>query len=35
VKLEHHKTGRGKIVLEYYSIEELNSLLEKMKVTIH
>jgi len=35
VKLEHHKTGRGKIVLEYYSVEELNSLLEKMKVTIH
>jgi ParB family chromosome partitioning protein len=35
VKLEHHKTGRGKIVLEYFSVEELNSLLEKMKVTIH
>ena len=24
-----------KIVLEYYSVEELNSLLDKMKVTIH
>lgn len=35
VKLEHQKTGRGKISLEYYSIEELNGILEKMKVSIH
>jgi ParB family chromosome partitioning protein len=35
VKLEHHSTGRGKIILEYFSVEELNSLLDKMKVTIH
>jgi len=35
VKLEHHYTGRGKIILEYFSVEELNSLLDKMKVTIH
>ena len=35
VKLEHQKTGRGKISLEYYSLEELNSLLEKMNVNIH
>ncbi len=35
VKLDHHKSGRGKIILEYFSVEELNSLLEKMKVTIH
>ncbi len=35
VKLDHQKTGRGKITLEYYSLEELNGLLEKMKVAIH
>jgi ParB family chromosome partitioning protein len=35
VKLEHQKTGRGKISLEYYSLEELNGLLEKMNVNIH
>lgn len=35
VMLEHQKTGRGKISLEYYSIEELNGLLEKMNVNIH
>ena len=35
VKLEHHNSGRGKISVEYYSIEELNGLLEKMKVSIH
>lgn len=34
VKLEHQKTGKGRIVLEYFSLEELNSLLEKIKVTI-
>lgn len=35
VKLEHQRTGRGKISLEYYSLEELNGILEKMKVNIH
>lgn len=35
VKLDHQRTGRGKITLEYYSLEELNTLLEKMKVNIH
>lgn len=35
VKLEHQKTGRGKISLEYYSLGELNGLLEKMNVNIH
>lgn len=35
VKLEHQRTGRGKISLAYYSLEELNSLLDKMKVNIH
>lgn len=34
-KLEHHQTGRGKISFEYYSLEELNALLNKMNVTIH
>ena len=35
IKVEHQQTGRGKIILEYYSLEELNSLLDKMKVSIH
>lgn len=35
VKIEHQHTGRGKITLEYYSVEELNGLLEKMNVNIH
>jgi ParB family chromosome partitioning protein len=35
VNLDHKSTGRGKISMEYYSVEELNSLLEKMKVNIH
>lgn len=35
VKLEHHNSGRGRISVEYYSLEELNGLLEKMKVSIH
>ncbi|MEN9371099.1 MAG: hypothetical protein RLZZ390_867 [Bacteroidota bacterium] len=35
VKLDHQKTGRGKISFEYYSLEELNGLLEKMQVDIH
>jgi ParB family chromosome partitioning protein len=32
VKLQHNKKGHGQILLEYYSIEELNALLEKMQV---
>lgn len=35
VKIDHLNTGRGKITLEYYSVEELNGILEKMKVSIH
>lgn len=35
VKIDHQKTGKGKITLEYYSVEELNALLEKMNVQIH
>jgi len=35
VKLQHQKKGHGQIVFEYYSIEELNALLDKMKVTVY
>lgn len=35
INIEHQQTGRGKIVFEYYSLEELNSILDKMKVSIH
>lgn len=34
VKLAHNKKGNGSITLEYYSLEELNALLDKMNVTI-
>jgi ParB family transcriptional regulator, chromosome partitioning protein len=34
VKLHHNKKGHGQILLEYYSIEELNALLEKMQVRV-
>jgi hypothetical protein len=30
----HQQNGKGQIVLEYYSVEELNALLDKMKVSI-
>lgn len=33
-RLLHEKKGRGKIILEYYSVEELNGLLDKMKITV-
>jgi ParB family chromosome partitioning protein len=33
VKLQHQKKGHGQLVFEYYSLEELNALLDKMKVT--
>ncbi len=33
-KLNHNKKGHGSITLEYYSIQELNAILEKMHVTV-
>ncbi len=32
VKLAHNKSGHGSITIEYYSLEELNKLLEQMSV---
>lgn len=34
VKLNHHKKGYGSITMEYYSLEELNSLLDKLEVKV-
>ena len=34
VKMNHHKNGYGSILFEYYSLEELNSLLEKLKINV-
>ncbi len=34
VKLNHNKKGNGSILFEYYSLEELNALLEKMNVKV-
>jgi ParB family chromosome partitioning protein len=34
VKLQHNKKGYGTILFEYYSLEELNALLEKFNVNI-
>ena len=34
VKLNHNKKGYGSIVFEYYSLEELNGLLEKLKINV-
>lgn len=34
VKLTHHSKGYGSIHFEYYSLEELNSLLEKLKINV-
>ena len=34
VKLTHHKKGYGNIVFEYYSLDELNGLLEKLKINV-
>jgi ParB family chromosome partitioning protein len=34
VKLAHNKKGYGSISFEYYSLEELNGLLEKLKITV-
>lgn len=35
VKLAHNKKGHGSITLEYYSIQELNKLLESMGITVN
>jgi ParB family chromosome partitioning protein len=34
VKLTHNKKGNGSILFEYYSLEELNGLLEKMNINV-
>jgi ParB family chromosome partitioning protein len=34
VKLTHNKKGHGTILFEYYSLEEMNSLLEKLKINV-
>ncbi len=34
VKLVYNKKGYGSVLFEYYSIEELNALLEKFKITV-
>lgn len=34
VKLKHSKNGSGQITFDYYSLEELNKLLDQMKVSI-
>lgn len=34
VKLNHQKTGQGSITVEYYSLQELNKILEQMNVVI-
>ena len=34
VKLNHSKKGNGSILFEYYSLEELNNLLEKLNVKV-
>jgi len=34
VKLTHSKSGHGSILMEYYSLEELNGLLEKLNIKV-
>ena len=34
VILSHHKKGNGSILFEYYSLEELNALLEKLNIKV-
>ncbi|MEO6288502.1 MAG: chromosome partitioning protein ParB, partial [Ginsengibacter sp.] len=34
VKMTQNKKGTGTIILDFYSIEELNSLLDKMHVSV-
>jgi ParB family chromosome partitioning protein len=35
VKLTHNKKGNGSIAIEYYSIEELNKILDQLGVSVH
>lgn len=35
VKLQHSKKGNGQILFEYYSLEELNALLEKLNIKVN
>ena len=34
VKLKHSKKGRGSILFEYYAVEELNALLDKLNIKV-
>jgi ParB family chromosome partitioning protein len=34
VKMVHNKKGYGSVLFEYYSLEELNALLDKLKITV-
>jgi ParB family chromosome partitioning protein len=34
VKLSHHNKGYGSITLEYYSLEELNKILDQMNIQV-
>ena len=34
VKLTHNKKGHGSVLFEYYSLEELNSLLDKLNIKV-
>lgn len=34
VKLNHQKNGQGRITLEYYSVQELNKILDQMNISI-
>jgi ParB family chromosome partitioning protein len=34
VKMKHSKNGSGQIMFDYYSLEELNKLLDQMNITI-
>ena len=34
VKMKHSKKGKGSILFEYYSVEELNALLEKLNINV-
>ncbi len=35
VRMQHNKKGYGRITFDYYSLEELNSILEKMNVSVN
>jgi ParB family chromosome partitioning protein len=34
VKLQHSNKGSGSILFEYYSLEELNALLDKLNINV-